>query len=85
MDGLRTFTHPYLGIYTKCYLWQTEHFNVWIDAGLRPFWGEMEPLLKNGRQNVLLLTHGHWTTSAARRSSGATAGGSMAAERIGAI
>lgn len=60
MDGLRTFKHPYLGIYTKCYLWQTEHFNVWIDAGLRPFWKEMEPLLKDGRQNVLLLTHGHW-------------------------
>lgn len=60
MNGLQTFEHPYLGIYTKCYLWQTETFNIWIDAGLRPNWADMEPLLANGKKNVLLLTHGHW-------------------------
>ena len=60
MTGPRTFTHPYLGIYTKCFLWEAETYNVWIDAGLRPAWDEMLPLLSNGKQNVLLLTHGHW-------------------------
>lgn len=60
MNGLQTFEHPYLGIYTKCYLWQTESYNVWIDTGLRPNWWEMDQLLTNGRKNVLLLTHGHW-------------------------
>lgn len=60
MTGLQTFLHPYLGIYTKCYLWQTENYNIWIDTGLRPNWKETEHLLKDGRKNVLLLTHGHW-------------------------
>lgn len=60
MNGLQTFLHPYLGIYTKCFLWQTEGYNVWIDAGLRPCWEELRPLLSNGNRNVLLLTHGHW-------------------------
>ena len=56
----QVFSHPYLGIYTKCYLWQTEHYNVWIDTGLKPNWADMEPCLQDGRKNVLLLTHGHW-------------------------
>lgn len=60
MNGLQTFEHPYLGIYTKCYLWQTESYNVWIDTGLRPNWWEMDPWMTNDRKNVLLLTHGHW-------------------------
>ena len=60
MNGLQTFCHPYLGIYTKCYLWQTERYNVWIDTGLRPNWEEMKDFLKDGRKNVLLMTHGHW-------------------------
>ena len=54
------FAHPYLGIYTKCFLWQTEHYNVWIDTGLRPNWEKQLAYLKDGRKNVLLLTHGHW-------------------------
>lgn len=56
----QVFSHPYLGIYTRCYLWQTKHYNVWIDTGLKPNWADMEPCLKDGRKNVLLLTHGHW-------------------------
>ena len=60
MTGLQTFTHPYLGIYTKCFLWQTDHFNIWIDSGLRGGWEPLLPLLSDRRHNVLLLTHGHW-------------------------
>lgn len=60
MNGLQTFCHPYLEIYTKCYLWQTEQYNVWIDTGLRPNWEEMRPWLTDGRKQVLLMTHGHW-------------------------
>ena len=60
MDGLQTFEHPYLRIYTKCYLWQTESYNIWIDTGLRPNWWGMDQWLTNGRKNILLLTHGHW-------------------------
>ena len=56
----RVFAHPYLGIYTKCYLWQTERYNVWIDTGLRPNWEAMKSILQDGRKNVLLMTHGHW-------------------------
>lgn len=60
MTGLQTSTHPYLGIYTKCFLWQTDHFNIWIDSGLRSGWEPLLPLLSDRRHNVLLLTHGHW-------------------------
>ena len=56
----QVFSHPYLGIYTKCYLWQTEQYNIWIDTGLRPNWESMKEILANGRKNVLLMTHGHW-------------------------
>lgn len=56
----QVFSHPYLGIYTKCYLWQTEQYNIWIDTGLRPNWEAMKEFLTNGRKNVLLMTHGHW-------------------------
>lgn len=56
----QVFSHAYLGIYTRCYLWQTERCNVWIDTGLKPNWADMEPCLQDGRKNVLLLTHGHW-------------------------
>ena len=60
MSGFQTFNHPYLGIYTKCFLWQTERYNVWIDTGLRPNWEDMQKFLTDGRENVLLMTHGHW-------------------------
>ena len=60
MKELQTFSHPYLGIYTKCFLWQTENYNIWIDTGLRPAWEEQKEILSNGRKNVLLMTHGHW-------------------------
>lgn len=60
MDPFQTFTHPYLGIYTKCFLWQTKSCNIWIDTGLRPGWDAMFPIIRNGKKNVLLLTHGHW-------------------------
>ncbi len=60
MDELKVFTHPYLGIYTKCFLWETEHYNVWIDGGIGSGWAEHEHYLHNGKKNVLLMTHGHW-------------------------
>ena len=60
MSEFQTFSHPYLGIYTKCFLWQTENYNIWIDTGLRPAWEEQKEILSDGRKNVLLMTHGHW-------------------------
>ena len=61
MTDIQTFVHPYLNIYTKCFLLQTAHYNVWIDAGLRGGWsGAQEKFLTDGRQNMVLLTHGHW-------------------------
>lgn len=61
MADIRTFVHPYLSIHTKCFLLQTEHYNVWIDTGLRGGWGDAQvSCLTDGRQNVALLTHGHW-------------------------
>ncbi len=61
MTDIQAFVHPYLNIYTKCFLLQTAHYNVWIDAGLRGGWsGAQEKFLTDGRQNMVLLTHGHW-------------------------
>lgn len=60
MEPFVTYKDPYLGIYTKSYLWTTEHYNVFIDAGLASGTERKLPALHNGRENVLLLTHGHW-------------------------
>ena len=61
MADIQTFVHPYLGICTKCFLMRTAHYNVWIDTGLRGGWkGAQEERLTDGRQNAVLLTHGHW-------------------------
>ncbi len=60
MEPYITFQDAYLGIYTKSFLWQTDHFNVFIDSGLASGSSARLPYLKNGRKNVLLLTHGHW-------------------------
>ena len=58
---IQTFVHPYLQIYTKCFLIRTAHYNVWIDTGLRGGWdGPQTACLMDGRENVALLTHGHW-------------------------
>lgn len=58
---IQTFVHPYLNIHTKCFLMRAEHYNVWIDTGLRSCWdGEQADILSNGRRNIALLTHGHW-------------------------
>lgn len=58
---IQTFIHPYLNIHTKCFLMQTAHYNVWIDTGLHSRWdGPQADILADGRQNVALLTHGHW-------------------------
>ena len=55
-----TFQYAYLGIYTKSFLWQTDRFNVFIDSGLAGGSSAWIPYLNDGRENVLLLTHGHW-------------------------
>ncbi len=60
MPLYHTFEDAYLGIYTKSYLWETQHYNIWIDGGLRSGWDKRTPWLQNGKKNVLLLTHGHW-------------------------
>ena len=58
---IQTFIHPYLQIYTKCFLIRTDHCNVWIDTGLRGGWDSVQfACLTNGRRNAALLTHGHW-------------------------
>ena len=51
---------PYLNIYVRSYLISTECFNVFIDSGLRGNLSKIQPYLENGKQNVLLMTHGHW-------------------------
>ena len=60
MEPYITFQDAYLGIYTKSFLWQTDHFNVFIDSGLKSGSSARMPYLNDGRENVLLLTHGHW-------------------------
>ena len=60
MEPYITFQDAYLGIYTKSFLWQTDHFNVFIDSGLKSGSSARMPYLSDGRENVLLLTHGHW-------------------------
>ena len=60
MEPYITFQDAYLGIYTKSFLWQTEHFNVFIDSGLASGSSARLPYLNDGRENVMLLTHCHW-------------------------
>ncbi len=60
MEELITFRAPYLNIYVKSFLVQTAHYNVFIDSALHSGKAAIEPYLDNGRENVLLLTHGHW-------------------------
>lgn len=60
MELFHTFQDSYLGIYTKSFVWQTENFNVFIDSGLLSGAEKKMPFLDNGRQSILLLTHGHW-------------------------
>ena len=54
------FQDDYLGIFTRSYLLQTQHYNVFIDGGLLGGREEKLPYLTDGRKNVLILTHGHW-------------------------
>lgn len=54
------FQDDYLGIFTRSYLIQTQHYNVFIDGGLLGGREEKLPYLTDGRKNVLILTHGHW-------------------------
>jgi hydroxyacylglutathione hydrolase len=60
MQELVTFKVPYLDIYVKSYLVCTEHYNIFIDSALQSNAERLYPYLKNGKQNVLLMTHGHW-------------------------
>lgn len=55
-----SFQDDYLGIFTRSYLLQTEHFNVFVDGGLLSGKDAKMPYLTDGRKNVLILTHGHW-------------------------
>ncbi len=57
---LITFTYPYLGIYTKSFLLSNSEYNVFIDSGLATGGEKLIPYLKNGKKNILLMTHGHW-------------------------
>ena len=55
-----TFQDDYLNIFTRSYLWQTAHYNVFFDGGLASGAAAKLPYLRDGRESVLLLTHGHW-------------------------
>lgn len=55
-----TFQDDYLNIFTRSYLWQTKHYNVFFDGGLASGATGKLPYLRDGRESVLLLTHGHW-------------------------
>lgn len=55
-----TFQDDYLNIFTRSYLWQTKHYNVFFDGGLASGAAGKLPYLRDGRESVLLLTHGHW-------------------------
>ena len=55
-----SFQDDYLGIFTRSYLLQTEHYNVFVDGGLLSGKDAKLPYLTDGRKNVLILTHGHW-------------------------
>ena len=79
MMDIQIFVHPYLQIHTKCFLIRTAHYNVWIDTGLRGGWDDFQSAcMADGRQNVALLTHGHWDhiggVSRIRRSGGTVYG-----------
>lgn len=60
MKNMTTFKVPYLTIYVKSYLIETENYNIFIDSSLQSNKSNLYPILKNGKKNVLLLTHGHW-------------------------
>ena len=60
MPEIHTFHMPYLNIYVKSYLIMTDHYNVFIDSGLQSNMPNIRQYLQNGKQNVLLMTHGHW-------------------------
>ena len=55
-----TFQDDYLNIFTRSYLWQTKHYNVFFDGGLASGAAGKLPYLRDGRKSVLLLTHGHF-------------------------
>ena len=58
--NITRFQDDYLGIFTRSYLIQTQHYNVFIDGGLLGGKEAKLPYLTDGRKNVLILTHGHW-------------------------
>ena len=57
---IKTFHIPYLGQFVDTYLLQTEHYNILIDTGLKSGEDALRPYLSDGRQSIVLLTHGHW-------------------------
>ena len=60
MEPYLTFQDPYLGIYTKSFLWPTAEYNIFIDAGLASGAEYKQHHLESGRKSIVLLTHGHW-------------------------
>lgn len=57
---IETLHVPYLGQFTNSYTFCTEHYRIFIDAALKSNEPNVAPLLHDGRQSVVLLTHGHW-------------------------
>lgn len=57
---IRTFHVEYLAQFVNSYLIQTDHYNVFIDTSLKHNEEEYVPYLSDNRENIVLLTHGHW-------------------------
>ena len=60
MMNIETLHVPYLGQYTNCYTFVTKHYRVFIDTALKSNEPNLLPLLGDGREIIVLLTHGHW-------------------------
>lgn len=58
--NIETLHVPYLGQYTNSYTFVTDHYRVFIDTALKSNEPSVLPLLDDGRERVVLLTHGHW-------------------------
>lgn len=57
---IRALHVPYMGQFTNSYTFCTAHYRIFIDSALKSNEGNILPLLGDGRQPVVLLTHGHW-------------------------
>lgn len=60
MRQIVAIREPYLNQFTCCYVICTDTHNIYIDAALKSQQDKLLPYLKEKKEHVLLLTHGHW-------------------------